>query len=226
LERKQPQDSPHDADWHPLSLYEGIPTMHTAATDSPRTDHETTGIDCSERAKRTMLDVNERIGGRFDAFAGRLSMAIRDLVVLKTRGANEAELRLIPIAMHHAIDDLFHPLTPDAERVARRLESDADRKEDALSDLTLIDGESPASVGRTRPRAPRGSRRRAHLGPRAGREVAEGPSVPVHRAPAVGREGVVMRMTTGRTVGTPSARAAKTRRREGRSRRRSDRREA
>lgn len=116
--------------------------MPAAAERSARNHAETTDIDCSERAKLTMLAVNERIGGRFDAFSGRLSMVLRDLRALRDRGANEAELRLVETTVANLIDDLFHPLAPDYERVARRLESDHDRAEDGVQDLLGIEGES------------------------------------------------------------------------------------
>lgn len=115
-------------------------TAHTHDTTRTETEPD---IDVYTRAQNAVMTLTERVGYPHRGMSSRLAVAMRDLVTLAKRyGVNEPEARLIPVCIDGLIDDLYHPLTPDAERIARRLESDHDRAEDGVQDLVGIEGES------------------------------------------------------------------------------------
>lgn len=75
--------------------------------------------------------------------AARLAASMRDIVRKCQAGElSEIGARTIETTLAGLIDDLYHPLGEDAERVARRTESDADRAEDAAQDVAAIEGQS------------------------------------------------------------------------------------
>lgn len=115
-----------------------MPTIPATPTRTPADS-----VDVAERARVAVLAVTDRIGYPHRGIAARLGVLLRDLVTLRAYGVNEAEMRLVSVAVDGVIDDLCHPVTPDMERVVARHESDADRKEDAIADLRLIEGDSP-----------------------------------------------------------------------------------
>lgn len=114
--------------------------MQTAPATSPRTNADS--IDVAERARVAVLALTERIGHPHRGIAARLAVLLRDIVTLRTLGVNETEIRLVATCVDGVIDDLYHPLCPQADQILARLESDADRAEDGVSDLRLIEGDT------------------------------------------------------------------------------------
>jgi hypothetical protein len=114
--------------------------MQNAPATSARTNADS--IDVAERARVAVLALTDRVGYPHRGIASRLGVLLRDLVTLRMLGVNEAEIRLVATCVDGVIDDLYHPLCPQAEQILARLESDADRAEDGVSDLRLIEGDT------------------------------------------------------------------------------------
>jgi hypothetical protein len=118
--------------------------MSTTAYQTDRTIPDPDAIDVYERAQAAVIAMTDRVDYPHRGISSRLGVAFRDMVILAKRyGVNEAEMRVVETALAGLIDDLYHPLGSDAERLARRIESDNDRAEDGVQDLTLIEGETP-----------------------------------------------------------------------------------
>jgi len=97
-------------------------------------------IDVYQRAHAALQQAVARTGTPHRRLTTQLAVLMAGLL---ESPMDETEMRLVADTLDSAIDDRFHPVTDEMERDAAHRESAADRREDAISDLRLIDGDTP-----------------------------------------------------------------------------------
>jgi len=99
-------------------------------------------IDVVRRATVAVKGAVDRVRYPHRGITARFAVLLRDLVTLRNNDVNECEARLLSAALDGVIDDLYHPLTHEQDRIIARIAADADRGEDGMRDLRLIEGDS------------------------------------------------------------------------------------
>lgn len=116
--------------------------MQTIAVPLDQTGTETIAV--YDRSHAAVLEATKRSGYPHRALTTRLASFLGTML---DADLNEMEMRQLADTIDAAIDDRWHPVTSlEAKRAVLRAESDADRAEDAISDLRLIETDCPVHM--------------------------------------------------------------------------------
>lgn len=116
--------------------------MQTLAVPLPQTESEPIAV--YDRAHAAVVAAVQRSGFPHRAITSSLATLMGRLL---DSDLNEDEMRIVEAALSAVIDDRWHPVaTPDQVRAVLQTGFDADRGEDAIRDIRLVDGDCPVHI--------------------------------------------------------------------------------